>query len=211
MNCASHADSSKRSVLHPVRTCALQRLRPHGARQCVLRKLPGRRPSSLIANLMASLQVRRHRPLAEIIPELHLYLGLIPGVGAIYNGEYFKAAIHVLIFGMLTSLRSAAFWLWPFILHAVRGLLHGEEAKTRGGGSSRRDADRSILRTASRAHRRIKDKEFWGGVGLIVLGALYLLDSFDLISFRGAGVSGRPCSSPRVWFCCFGRGRRKLK
>src|SRR5262245_15733043 len=26
-------------------------------------------------------------------------LGLIPGVGAIYNGEFVKAAVHILIFG----------------------------------------------------------------------------------------------------------------
>jgi hypothetical protein len=40
-------------------------------------------------------------------PDAAFVLGLIPGVGAIYNGEYFKAAIHVLIFGMLTSLGAA--------------------------------------------------------------------------------------------------------
>src|SRR5205823_11635961 len=40
-------------------------------------------------------------------PDAAFLLGLIPGVGAIYNGEYFKAAIHVLIFGMLTSLGAA--------------------------------------------------------------------------------------------------------
>src|SRR6185436_451032 len=34
-------------------------------------------------------------------------LGLIPGVGAIYNGEFVKAAVHVLIFGMLVSLSDA--------------------------------------------------------------------------------------------------------
>src|SRR5262245_1673786 len=31
-------------------------------------------------------------------------LGLIPGVGAIYNAEYFKAAVHILIFGLLVSI-----------------------------------------------------------------------------------------------------------
>src|SRR5207302_8845142 len=30
-------------------------------------------------------------------------LGLIPGVGAIYNGEFVKAAVHILIFGTLVS------------------------------------------------------------------------------------------------------------
>src|SRR5688572_22327631 len=31
-------------------------------------------------------------------------LGLIPGVGAIYNAEYFKAAVHILIFGTLVTI-----------------------------------------------------------------------------------------------------------
>ena len=34
-------------------------------------------------------------------------LGLIPGVGAIYNGEFVKAAIHILIFGTLVSVADA--------------------------------------------------------------------------------------------------------
>src|SRR5262249_12180388 len=34
-------------------------------------------------------------------------LGLIPGVGAIYNGEFVKAAVHILIFGTLVSLSNA--------------------------------------------------------------------------------------------------------
>ena len=31
-------------------------------------------------------------------------LGLIPGVGALYNGEYMKAAVHVLVFGFISAL-----------------------------------------------------------------------------------------------------------
>jgi hypothetical protein len=34
-------------------------------------------------------------------------LGLIPGVGAICNGEYFKAFVHVVIFGFLISISSS--------------------------------------------------------------------------------------------------------
>src|SRR5438105_15419413 len=40
-------------------------------------------------------------------PGAAFVLGLIPGVGAIYNGEFVKAAIHVLIFGTLASLADA--------------------------------------------------------------------------------------------------------
>ena len=36
-------------------------------------------------------------------PGLALGLGFIPGVGAIYNGEYLKALIHIVIFGTLVS------------------------------------------------------------------------------------------------------------
>jgi hypothetical protein len=35
-------------------------------------------------------------------------LGLIPGVGAICNGEYSKAFVHVLIFGFLASLAGSS-------------------------------------------------------------------------------------------------------
>jgi hypothetical protein len=35
-------------------------------------------------------------------------LGLIPGVGAICNGEYLKALVHVLIFGFLVSLAGSS-------------------------------------------------------------------------------------------------------
>src|SRR4030095_6356585 len=37
-------------------------------------------------------------------PEAAFLLGLIPRVGAIYNGEYFKAAFNLLIFASLVTL-----------------------------------------------------------------------------------------------------------
>jgi hypothetical protein len=53
-------------------------------------------------------------------------VGMIPGVGAIYNGEFVKAAVHVLIFGLLITLSAntgaglfglmafAFYWYMPF-------------------------------------------------------------------------------------------------
>lgn len=41
-------------------------------------------------------------------PVLALLLGFIPGVGAIYNGQYAKGLIHAVIFGLLVSLISSA-------------------------------------------------------------------------------------------------------
>jgi hypothetical protein len=37
-------------------------------------------------------------------PALAAFLGLIPGVGAMYNGQFFKGFIHVIVFAILTSL-----------------------------------------------------------------------------------------------------------
>ena len=40
-------------------------------------------------------------------PGLAFLLGLIPGVGAIYNGQYVKGLIHVVILGLLISIVSS--------------------------------------------------------------------------------------------------------
>jgi hypothetical protein len=40
-------------------------------------------------------------------PGLAFLLGLIPGVGAIYNGQYAKGMIHVVILGLLISIASS--------------------------------------------------------------------------------------------------------
>ena len=40
-------------------------------------------------------------PHSDVSPGVAFVLGLIPGVGAIYNGQYAKGLIHVFILGML--------------------------------------------------------------------------------------------------------------
>jgi TM2 domain-containing membrane protein YozV len=44
---------------------------------------------------------------ASISPGLAFILGLLPGVGAIYNAQYAKGLVHVLVFGMLISLANS--------------------------------------------------------------------------------------------------------
>jgi hypothetical protein len=46
-------------------------------------------------------------PPASISPGLAFLLGLIPGVGAIYNGQYAKGVVHVVILGTLISILSS--------------------------------------------------------------------------------------------------------
>jgi hypothetical protein len=42
-------------------------------------------------------------PDESVHPVLALLLGLIPGVGAIYNGQYAKGLVHAVVFGLLVS------------------------------------------------------------------------------------------------------------
>ncbi len=52
----------------------------------------------------------------EANPVLAGFLGLIPGVGAMYNGQYAKGVIHLVIFVVLTSLADNLNWvLWWFV------------------------------------------------------------------------------------------------
>jgi hypothetical protein len=46
-------------------------------------------------------------PNPDVSPGVAFVLGLIPGVGAIYNGQYAKGLIHVFIVGMLITLVSS--------------------------------------------------------------------------------------------------------
>src|SRR5213592_1193191 len=40
-------------------------------------------------------------------PQLAFVLGFIPGVGAIYNGQYAKGLVHAIVFGLLISIISS--------------------------------------------------------------------------------------------------------
>src|SRR5262245_6708000 len=114
-------------------------------------------------------------------------LGLIPGVGAIYNGEFVKAAVHVLIFATLTSLAdatgaalfgfaAAAFYFYmPFEAYytSKKRMLRGQ------GVMLETPIDRLQQQFGS-----VKDRELWGGIALVVIGGLYLLGNLDVFDLR---------------------------
>ena len=43
---------------------------------------------------------------SHVSPGLAFVLGFIPGVGAVYNGQYAKGLMHVVIFGSIISILS---------------------------------------------------------------------------------------------------------
>jgi hypothetical protein len=183
MNCANHADTV--SAAYCVRC---------GRALCdaCVRDVRG---SIYCENCLADVvgkeappsQAVRSGPVPEsgVNPTAAFALGLIPGVGAIYNGEFFKAAIHVLIFGSLVqfaSLRGMAplfsllafafYWYMPFEAYYT--------ARKRVMKAQGIDLETPFDRLYERIDETEK-KEFWGGVALIALGGLFLLDNFNIL------------------------------
>ena len=125
--------------------------------------------------------------MAPTNPGAAFALGLIPGVGAIYNGEFIKAAIHILIFGLLVTLADMQgaevfgflafgfYWYMPF-----EAYYSAKKRKLRAEGI---ELDSPI----DRLHRQLgidKDKELYGGAALIVAGGLLLLNNFNIMTIN---------------------------
>src|SRR6267143_4249203 len=111
-------------------------------------------------------------------------LGLIPGVGAIYNGEFVKAAIHVLIFASLISF--AEFGPQPLIglmIAAFVFYMLFEAYYTAKKRKLRAEQGIELETPIDRLQQQfgdVKDRELWSGVVLIVIGGIYLLGNLDV-------------------------------
>ena len=118
-------------------------------------------------------------------PGVAFALGLIPGVGAIYNGEFFKAAIHIVIFGLLISLSDLGGVLEPMFGLLVFGfyMYMPFEAYYTAKKRKLRLEGINLETPVDRFHEQIasiEDWELWGGIALVVIGALFLLDNFRI-------------------------------
>ena len=118
-------------------------------------------------------------------PGLALALGLIPGVGAIYNGQFLKAMLQVLIFGSLIGLSNrtggafgpifglgaAAFYFYMVVdsYQTARAKQLGKPTPEWFGLSE------------------LKMDAPLGAVLLIGLGVLFLLDNFGIPVFQEVG------------------------
>jgi len=122
---------------------------------------------------------------SESHPALALILGFIPGVGAIYNGQYAKGLIHAVVFGLLVSLVSST----HTPLEPLLGLLIGawvfymafeayHTARKRRYGVSVEEF--SSLFDVRPTHGRFPA----GALLLIGLGFILLLDTTDIISME---------------------------
>lgn len=129
----------------------------------------------------APLRVRTSPPLAFV-------LGFIPGVGAIYNGQYLKGLVHALVFGLLVTIVSnnpgpgaplVGILLAAFVFYMPFEAYHTAKKREMGLAS---DEWSSIL-----PQSRPLGKAPVGPIVLIAIGVLYLLNSLELVDFRVIG------------------------
>ena len=119
-------------------------------------------------------------------PGLAFLLGLIPGVGAIYNGQYLKGLVHAVIFGLLISLSSATDHSagQPMLIMMTLGF-YAYMAFEAYHTARKRHAGLAVEEWSSLiAPNRYMSRAPIGPVLLIVLGVLFLLDTLGLIEFR---------------------------
>jgi LiaI-LiaF-like transmembrane region len=122
-------------------------------------------------------------------PEAAFLLGLIPGVGAIFNAEYFKAALHLLIFGTLVTAADhagpgeALFALLAFGFYVYMPFEAFYTAKKR---KLAREGI-NLITPFDSFNEQFGDMELWGGIALVVMGVIFLLHTFDILPLEKIG------------------------
>lgn len=120
---------------------------------------------------------------SHILPPLAFVLGFIPGVGAVYNGQYAKGLVHVVIFGSIISILSTGasrgfeplfgLMIPTFVFYMAFEAYH--TAKKRQEGESV-DEFSGLMGTSGRRSRFPA-----APVLLIAIGVLFLLDNLDIV------------------------------
>jgi hypothetical protein len=123
-----------------------------------------------------------HRSVSS--PGVAFFLGLIPGLGAVYNGEYNKALIHIVVFSaMIVGLNSdigdsaeviLSLLLSGFVFYMAFDAMRTAKAKNFG------EAPVDPLESWSK-NRPV------GPIILIALGVLFLLNNFSWFPFYRIG------------------------
>ncbi len=124
----------------------------------------------------------------SVSPGLAFILGLIPGVGAIYNAQYAKGLVHVVIFGLLISIISGggAGGLAPMLgmLISVWIFYMAFEAFHT---AKKRQAGEVVDEFSSLIPLKGKSSSQAGPIVLIALGGLFLLLTLDVIQLYQVG------------------------
>ena len=122
----------------------------------------------------------------DVSPGLACLLGFIPGVGAIYNGQYAKGLVHAVIFGLIISIMNAGAAgglgpLFGILLTAWFFYMALEAYHT----AKKRRAGEPVDEFSSLVNLHGKRTGFpTGAVVLIALGVVLLLSTLEILHFR---------------------------
>jgi hypothetical protein len=116
--------------------------------------------------------------------------GIFPGIGQIYNGEYLKGILFIIIFAGLVSMQPhrgqpflglllAGFWFFQLIEAIQTAKTINRRALVEAGGETAAGTPEATPLAATPAAR---GSVFWGIV-LVALGGIFLLANFSLIDF----------------------------
>ncbi len=120
---------------------------------------------------------------SSISPGLAFILGLIPGVGAIYNAQYAKGFVHVVVFGMLITLANSDN---VGELHVMFGLMIPAWVIYQAFEAYHTAQRRQKGEVVDEFSGLVSTKPSQGGIPvgplvLIGLGVVFLLNNFELI------------------------------
>lgn len=124
-------------------------------------------------------------PNSDVAPGLAFGLGFIPGVGAIYNGQYAKGLVHAIIFGLIISIMNSgaegmepilALLLVGFVFYMPFEAFH--TAKKRQMGEPVDEFSSLIPRQGGAS------KVPMAPVLLMVLGVIFLLNNLEILELR---------------------------
>jgi len=118
-------------------------------------------------------------------PGLAFILGLIPGVGAIYNSQYVKGLIHVVVFGMIISILSSGaaegfeplfgLMIPAWVLYMAFEAYHTAKKRLYGY---------SVDEFSGLVTLRRRGGFPAGPILLMAIGILFLLNTMDLLHMR---------------------------
>jgi hypothetical protein len=118
-------------------------------------------------------------------PALAFLLGLIPGVGAIYNGQYAKGLVHAVVFGLLiTAVSSGQLHGWEPLFGIMIGVFEFYMALEAFHTARKRQTGEPVEEFSSLVASAGSGGFPTGAVVLIGLGFLLLLNTLDVISFE---------------------------
>jgi cell wall-active antibiotic response 4TMS protein YvqF len=125
-------------------------------------------------------------PNLEVSPAIAFLLGMIPGVGAIYNGQYIKGLVHVVILGLMISILHSdaaggmeallGMMLSAFWFYMAFEAYHTAKKRRMGLAVD----DFSSLVPATHGHGKFPAAP----ILLIALGAIFLLNNLGVVELR---------------------------